>query len=310
MPRIRRRLALLGIGIVTFLGVAGLAAPTDTLALNPYVLPANTLAPDLGALAPRNITIEQVRVKGKVEKRLRFDTLMANTGAGPLEIYPGTPGCDSAAPTATRDAYQHVYKDTNGLAGFQRTSTVVGGKTVPADASDSVWVGCMVFHPRHHHWHVEGFAAYRLYVYTVTGAIDPNPVAISNKVSFCMLDMEWEGGGAAPAPYYTACGENVTMGISVNWADNYYSGLADQWIVISGTPAATGSGTYCLVNIGNIAAIEPMLGQAGKQLPGLVESSPTHDSNASGVQIVISNNGMAVSPPGGSCLPPSWSTSN
>ena len=295
MLRFRYRAALVAAAVLAVAGPAGgIAQPSVPAAAE--APPANALLPDLGALPPRNISIEQVRVKKTIEKRLRFDTLMANSGAGPLELFPGAPGCDQHVSTATREAWQRVFVDDNRIAGFQRTAT---GPT-PADSAITQLVGCMVYHPKHHHWHVEGFAAYRLYHYTSDTAIDPSPVATSNKVSFCMLDMEWEGGGTAPAPYYSACGENATMGISVNWADNYYSGLADQWIVF---PNNQPDGNYCLVNIGNIAAIEPTTSQSGQPLPGLIESNHTHPSNANGVKIQISNSGTAVTPSTTPCLP-------
>ena len=163
----------------------------------------------------------------------------------------------------------------------------------------------MVYHPKHHHWHVEGFAAYRLYPVDATGNVNPTPVATSSKVSFCMLDMEQVPNFPITTKQYTTCGANATMGISVGWADDYYSGLADQWIVL---PTNLATGIYCLVNIGNIAAVEYVRNQSGAPLPGLIEGvvNHTHESNAKGVQISLSNGGSTVAPTTTPCLPTEW----
>ena len=297
MIRIRHRAALLAIGALALAGVAaGLAQPSlSSAAHSAPELPANPLLPNLGALPPRDIDIVQVRVKNSVEKRLRFDTLMANTGEGPLEVFPGGTGttlCPTHASLPTQEAWQRVYIDNNSSGVFERTPTA----TVPPDGSVDRFVGCMVLHPKHRHWHVEGFAAYRLY-----DVANNNLVASSEKVSFCMLDMERVPGAAVTvaAPYYITCGRNATMGISAGWADEYYSGLADQWIKISGTQAETTGGDYCLVNIANIAANEP-----APNRNGLIESDHSVASNAAGVQITISNNGTAVSSSGSVCSTP------
>lgn len=264
MVRLYHKVALLAIGVLALAGLAaGAGEPSVSSATGELLLP------DLQALPPRDIEIVQVRVKGKIEKRLRFDTRIANLGSGPLELYPVSEPC-GLDPSNHLAAYQRVFADTGGGSGFQRGS----------DSSTPQFVGCMIFHPKHHHWHVEGFATYELYRGTAK-------VASSDKVSFCMLDMEWEGTGPAPTPYYGACGRNATMGISVNWADEYYSTLADQYIVINDVPNVDGD--YCLVNIANVAALNPT-----DVKPGLREYPTTN--NRSGVKITISSNGTAVSP--------------
>jgi hypothetical protein len=48
-------------------------------------------------------------------------------------------------------------------------------------------VGCFVFHPRHHHWHLENFAKYQLFTWsssTGRGSV----VGTTDKVSFCIID--------------------------------------------------------------------------------------------------------------------------
>ena len=107
-------------------------------------------------------------------------------------------------------------------------------------------------------------------------------------------------GTSAPQVRYTTCGANATMGISVGYADNYYSGLADQWIVLPPAP----DGDYCLVIVGNVVAFETMTTQGGLPLPGLIERTPTYRSNAAGVTITITGNGTAVSPTYATGLPP------
>jgi len=277
MIRFRQRASHVAVGVLALVVGASIAfQPAASWATS------GDLLPDLGALPPRNISIDTVRVKGRIENRLRFDTLMANTGTGALELFPGDPGCDPNAGTATRQAWQRVFNANGSAAAYP--------------------VGCMVYHPKHHHWHVEGFAAYRLYPMS-SSTVASNPVATSNKVSFCMLDME-QVPGVTPAPKrYTACGPNATMGISVGWADNYYSGLADQWIVL---PSQIADGPYCLVNIGNVAAVEYVRSEAGAPLPGLIDAVHTHASNAKGVQINLSSGGSAVAATTTPCLPTVW----
>lgn len=257
-PALRRMAAALGAAALVVVALPGTtAAPAGA---------APVLLPDLVALPPRDVEIIKVKAGKNTETRLRLDTRVANVGPGPLELYPVSEDCNGDCNVRNdRTAYQRTFTDTNGDGTFQR------GVDTPNPATP---VGCMVFHAQHHHWHVAGFAAYRLE--DAAG----NVVRSSEKVSLCMLDMEWLGGGSRPAPYYTACGRTATMGISPGWADESYSTLAGQYINITGL----GDGDYCLVNVANYA-------------PALLDISEANTANnGSGVRITISGGGTAVSP--------------
>ncbi len=82
----------------------------------------------------------------------------------------------------------------------------------------------------HNHWHYEGYAEYLLY--------DSLGQAMAQgfKNGFCVMDLECSGGGSAQY----GCSN---MGISMGCGDIYSSGLACQWIDITGVP----DGRYTLV---------------------------------------------------------------
>ncbi|MCB0792994.1 MAG: T9SS type A sorting domain-containing protein [Flavobacteriales bacterium] len=95
----------------------------------------------------------------------------------------------------------------------------------PTDNPDQfVWGPC------HNHWHYQGYAEYLLY--DSTG----QQLAQGFKNGFCVLDLECSNGGSAQF----GC---ANMGISMGCGDIYGSGLACQWIDVTGVP----DGRYTLV---------------------------------------------------------------
>jgi len=79
----------------------------------------------------------------------------------------------------------------------------------------------------HGHYHFNGFAEYRL---LNTNGV---PVAVGNKVGFCLLDLvRWDPNANASSIY--DCGY---QGIQRGWGDVYVSTLPCQWIDITGVPA-------------------------------------------------------------------------
>ena len=105
--------------------------------------------------------------------------------------------------------------------------------------------GCMLFHPKHDHWHFKASAQYSL--------VDPRNgdavVSYRRKVSFCLRDT-----ARVPAEYgtwtyrevYGACTKRSPQGISVGWMDIYQSFLAGQRLVL---PDGLADGLYCLQTV-------------------------------------------------------------
>jgi hypothetical protein len=80
------------------------------------------------------------------------------------------------------------------------------------------------FSPCHGHYHVVGFANYDL--------VGLNGVVVSgHKQAFCLMDIEPIEPGTPTQGY--ACED---QGISMGWADLYWSKLPCQWIDVTGVP--------------------------------------------------------------------------
>ena len=79
----------------------------------------------------------------------------------------------------------------------------------------------------HGHYHLNGYANYRLR--------DSNGVvAVGNKIGFCLLDsFRWDTTNGNPSSVYDC----NFQGIQKGWGDIYTSGLTCQWIDITGVPA-------------------------------------------------------------------------
>jgi len=180
--------------------------------------------PDLQALPAKDV---QLDIKGK-NKVLRFSTLSANVGPGPLELKGGA--IDSGR--SKQEVEQRIYK----------TSSPTG---TPAAA---VSVGSFVYHPRHRHFHLENYATYDLVPVNPTG---PSNSLHGTKTSFCIQDTLRADDSAAMGqepPYgtdqgnYAFCGRDI-QGMSRGWADRYGYQLAGQSINVSNQP----TGTYDLI---------------------------------------------------------------
>ena len=217
-------LALAGVGV--------LAASAPTTASAGSAPPA--LLPDV-IMRP----ITEIRIqKSTGVKRLRFASIIGNSGSGVVELKPDTPAnsaendCDGDGdPLNDRKAFQRIFGDTDGDGVFRRGDDKVLRKRL---------AGCSLFHPEHDHWHFEEFARYRL-VKPKTGRV----VASSEKVSFCVRDsIHTEAGlpGSPASIYYGACTQDSITGLSIGWADYYGSSLPGQELDIRGLP----DGRYCL----------------------------------------------------------------
>lgn len=140
---------------------------------------------------------------------LRFPTVAANVGDGPLDII-AVPGEGESSQT-----WQRVWtSDWN----FQDSLS-----------------GEFIFHPEHDHVHFDAFERYTLR--DLGGAV----VASSEKVSFCLRDSV-RVTERLPAPDGLmlvddgSC-EGQQQVINAGFGDHYHALLEDQWIDITGVPA-------------------------------------------------------------------------
>lgn len=107
-------------------------------------------------------------------------------------------------------------------------------------------VGGFELHPEHNHFHFNEFARYELRKVRRNGRVnysDSGLLALSDKVSFCLLDSTQVRDDARPVPTYLGC--TVTReGISAGWADIYGWDLAGQQMK---PPGGVQDGRYALV---------------------------------------------------------------
>ena len=136
---------------------------------------------------------------------IRFSVTTVNVGDGPLEFIGGETG------RGKQNIYQRIYL-SDGTSYDRR-------------------VGAYVWHPEHHHIHVENYAEYALQALNAGG----NSKRIGQKTSFCVMDTDKYGTLGSNQPYYTTC-ENTVQGMSVGWGDTYHSHLAGQEIDLTGLP--------------------------------------------------------------------------
>lgn len=267
-----------GLRMIPILVVAGLLAAGSVIpAAATHTPGAGDLLPDLQTLLPQDLEIVSVRSGRNIEKRLRFDNEVLNRGTGPLELYPDSVNCDPGS----RMAIQRIYQDS-GLASpgvFQR-----GDDNVVTTHN----AGCMRFHPQHRHWHFDDFAKYELKTLNADGTVGGTVEVVgrlvqSTKVSFCIIDVHHRESlpGSPASAYYTQCGRDSTLGISIGWSDEYHSTLAGQYVDITGVA----NGTYCLVSTAD-------------PLTKLADSN--RGNNVAGVRVTI-NGGTATA--GSACAP-------
>lgn len=155
---------------------------------------------------------------------LRFANAIGNRGTGPLEVHGLRSG---ASPKTVPD----LTNDTMGA--FQRIFCANGAHT-------DYPVGELAYHPVHHHFHFEGAVSY-----TLTDVASGAVVATSSKVSFCLADVDQIDVslvGHPRAPVYNSCihdpyTNDLTMGVSIGWADNYPKDVAGQNFNVTGLMA-------------------------------------------------------------------------
>ena len=172
---------------------------------------------------------------------LRFDQIVANLGAGRLELR-----FDPSDGVTVPYMYQRVYRADG---------------THHDDQVDE-----MEFHAIHGHWHYKGFGRGELY--DASG----NLVVQGKKRGFCLVDVQfpmWGQQGNEPRRNsFPGCqlptdGNWVVEGIDRGWADNYNWFLADQFLDISNVA----DGKYRLDVIANPNGIDD-----DPSTPSLLES--------------------------------------
>jgi hypothetical protein len=239
----------------------------------PNASPLRQLLPDLAVEPQRNVTFQtpppiffdlppapgqncfpsEIEEEG-AQRCLRFDQVFANIGEGALEMRFVIPHDQNAT---SRNVFQRIY----------RSDGVISERLA----------GEWEFHQAHQHYHFEGFALSRLLKANANGQPLSSvpvkqrrfklngkrhqtmfPVAGTNKVSFCIADIEiflWaqKGNGLRTynAPdclfpaYSDAANDYLIQGITAGWADVYEWYLPDQYIEVSGVP----DGYYILETI-------------------------------------------------------------
>ncbi len=216
-------LALLAAQLLTPAGAAALAPSTTTSASPGRPAP---LLPNLVVLPAADIHI----VRNGTERKLRFESGLANVGDGPIEVRPNRL---QQCPNGQHHASQFMYRDVDGNG---RYAEDLDTDTARRSA------GCMVFHPYHDHWHFEAASRYTLYK-----AERPELSKVAQrKMSFCLRDSKRVPAAYGTFPYtqrYGACSRYSPQGISVGWVDVYQSYLAGQAIRL---PRRMGDGLYCL----------------------------------------------------------------
>lgn len=168
--------------------------------------PGTTFGPPTAGLFPA----ETWFVSEEDDRRLlRFATVAANLGDGPLDIIAG-PDDGDRSPT-----WQRVWTDT--LTFEDHLS------------------GEFIFHPTHDHVHFDAFERYRLL------NADGEVVASSEKVSFCLRDSvriaDQIPDPTGPMLSDDGSCEGQQQVINAGFGDHYHALLDDQWIDITGVPA-------------------------------------------------------------------------
>jgi hypothetical protein len=204
----------------------------------PNVLPRRDLLPDLSALPQENVTydnpgaifgdvaqpgqscFDSERAEQNAVQCLRFDQVLRNSGAGPLELrFDRQTGA-----IQDEDVAQRVYRSDGAFF------------DLPA--------GQVEFHGVHSHYHFKGFAISEMWLVGQDGRpVGTAPAAVGDKVSFCVSDTDlisWGEKGDGPLSYpapdclepkaVVGTTEHFSYGMTQGWADRYNWFLPDQMI--------------------------------------------------------------------------------
>lgn len=194
---------------------------------------------DVAGARPLSCGVDET-IEAGVLRCLRFNTAIANRGAGALEARFNADGVPAGMlDEQERRIVQRIY-----------------------DADGSFWerdAGTYTFHAVHAHFHYEDFAQHTLYAITEDGIVQ---VREGRKAGFCMVDIaldSWNAPGNGARTYKApVClaptqidetGAWLVQGITAGWADVYTWDLPDQYVDITGLP----DGCYRLVSVADPA---------------------------------------------------------
>lgn len=156
---------------------------------------------------------------------LFFDTRAQNLGTVPLQLR--IEGIDEV------DAEESIVRVAQCTAWTERV------------CREEQPVGGFTWHQAHRHFHFAEFAAYEFRRLGEDDRPDYSPaglIAVSDKVSFCLMDTEPADPSAQPVPVYMACSPAV-QGVSPGWTDVYTSDLPGQNFSLDGLA----DGRYALI---------------------------------------------------------------
>jgi hypothetical protein len=161
---------------------------------------------------------------------LRFDQIIANEGAGPLELA-------FSIPTGT------VTEDGDTYPVLQNVHATDG-------SFEQREAGNVELHGVHGHYHYSSFASSELWASNARGKkLGAAPISEGRKVSFCIADIRidtWAKKGDGPRTYYApdclfpaasdANADHYVQGLTNGWADIYDWYIPDQYLEVSGVP--------------------------------------------------------------------------
>lgn len=182
--------------------------PTPTPAPMGSIGPYTQWYPDWHSIPPRDVFMDGT----PSNRRLRFDTALANIGAGHVQIRNRVEG-------DTGIAVQDILDGENRVVYTKEVSR-------------------FVYEVTHGHNHVDDIARYELREGSPTGRI----VRTASKVSFCVEDSFKYYQGTKETARYSDCKPEM-MGITRGYADLYSANLPGQEFNVTGLPA----GEYYMV---------------------------------------------------------------
>lgn len=217
--RIVRTLIALAAGLL-FAGApaGGAAEPAPQERAEPQL-------PDLRTLQPNGLRLVYDTRSGR--SFLRFNNSIINLGPGPLELF----GRDIKL-VDHRDHPQegHELGAHEHISIYQRIFDADGKVLIEP------YVGELIHHNQHAHWHLESFSAYEVWAVSPQG-LTYDLVGANSKVSYCVTDLRPAGSNLGfdtrPKASYLSC-SGLLQGLTQGWIDTYVSGLARQWVEVSG----------------------------------------------------------------------------
>jgi len=194
-----------------FLDIASFPADGGTTTPPPTATP---LYPNLKTLTPRDLGFATRTINGTSHKVLRFSNTVWNAGEGRLELRAKTVSTSSGKKTRVN---QYVYDDAGGFT--------------------SKYVGDMVFHSSHNHFHFQDFARYELWTKTdyeawvSSNRAQGQAIKRGTKTTFCIMDtnLVQRLPNSPSNQVYGSCSPSI-QGLSVGWGDTYGASLPEQWI--------------------------------------------------------------------------------